>query len=86
VSTGVNRESARQNTVIGLLEVSTCVCGSTAVIASGKPFNPSTTAIRMSSTPLALNYPFRNTKTVELANQVVSAANFPAPRLPKTIF
>jgi len=39
----------------------------------------------MSLTPLALNYPFRTTKTVKVANQVTKAANFPAPRLPKTI-
>jgi hypothetical protein len=26
-------------------------CGNTALIASGKPFRPSTTAIRMSATP-----------------------------------
>ena len=33
------------------MQVWTWVCGNTAVIASGKPFRPSTTAIRTSSTP-----------------------------------
>src|SRR3954468_19475490 len=33
------------------MQVSTCACGNTAVIASGKPFRPSTTAISTSSTP-----------------------------------
>ena len=33
------------------MQVCTVASGKTAVIASGKPFRPSTTAIRMSSTP-----------------------------------
>ena len=33
------------------MHVWTCVCGNTAVIASGKPFRPSTTATRTFSTP-----------------------------------
>jgi len=33
----------------------TAACGKTASIASGKPFRPSTTAIRMSSTPRAFS-------------------------------
>ena len=33
------------------MHVCTHACGNTAVIASGKPFSPSTTEIRMSSTP-----------------------------------
>ena len=35
------------------MQVWTAACGKTAAIASGKPFRPSTTAIRMSSTPRA---------------------------------
>ena len=35
------------------MQVCTTVCGNTEVIASGKPFSPSTTAIRMSLTPRA---------------------------------
>jgi hypothetical protein len=37
------------------MQVWTWVCGNTAVIASGKPFNPSTTAMSMSSTPRFLS-------------------------------
>src|SRR5271168_5133007 len=33
------------------MQVWTTVCGKTALMASGKPFRPSTTAIRMSPTP-----------------------------------
>src|SRR3712207_8612850 len=33
------------------MQVCTVACGKTAVIACGKPFNPSTTAISTSSTP-----------------------------------
>src|ERR1700730_16853916 len=33
------------------MQVCTIVCGKTALIASGKPFRPSTTAMRMSPTP-----------------------------------
>ena len=35
------------------MQVWTAACGKTAAIAPGKPFRPSTTAIRMSSTPRA---------------------------------
>src|SRR3954453_7134466 len=34
-----------------MMQVCTRVCGKAALIASGKPFSPSTTAIRMSLTP-----------------------------------
>jgi len=34
------------------MQVWTWACGNTAVIASGNPFKPSTTAMRMSSTPV----------------------------------
>src|SRR5207253_5874667 len=37
------------------MQVCTVACGKTAVIASGKPFSPSTTAISTSSTPRFLS-------------------------------
>ncbi len=37
------------------MQVRTIVCGKTALIASGKPFNPSTTPIRTSLTPRFFN-------------------------------
>src|SRR3974377_2427157 len=37
----------------GTMQVCTMVCGNTEVIALGKPLSPSTTATRISSTPLS---------------------------------
>src|SRR5271169_6888936 len=37
------------------MQVCTTVCGKTALMASGKPFRPSTTAIRMSWAPRVLS-------------------------------